>query len=182
MPTENKCPQCGKPVLPDALMGLCPDCMLKAGLGSGATSIPGDAPDAATVPPTPAELARFFPQLEILELLGRGGMGAVYKARQKQLDRVVALKILPPGIGHDAAFAERFVREAKALAKLNHPNIVTLYEFGASANFSTQDVLHRAKRWRLCRRSVMRSSTPTITASSTATLNRKTSCSTALGA
>ncbi|MGA2221013.1 MAG: serine/threonine-protein kinase [Verrucomicrobiia bacterium] len=130
MPTENKCPQCGKPVLPDALMGLCPDCMLKAGLGSGATSIPGDAPDAATVPPTPAELARFFPQLEILELLGRGGMGAVYKARQKQLDRVVALKILPPGIGHDAAFAERFVREAKALAKLNHPNIVTLYEFG----------------------------------------------------
>jgi serine/threonine protein kinase len=68
--------------------------------------------------------------LEILELIGRGGMGAVYKARQKQLDRVVALKILPPGTGHDAAFAERFAREAKALAKLNHPNIVTLYEFG----------------------------------------------------
>ena len=57
-------------------------------------------------------------------------MGAVYKARQKQLDRVVALKILPPGIGIDAAFAERFTREARALAKLNHPGIVTLYEFG----------------------------------------------------
>ena len=48
-------------------------------------------------------------------------MGAVYKARQKQLDRIVALKILPPGIGEDPAFAERFAREAKALAKLNHP-------------------------------------------------------------
>ena len=57
-------------------------------------------------------------------------MGAVYKARQKELDRIVALKILPPGIGHDAAFAGRFAREAKALAKLNHPGIVTLYEFG----------------------------------------------------
>ncbi len=57
-------------------------------------------------------------------------MGAVYKARQRSLDRVVALKILPPGIGKDAAFAERFTREAKALAKLNHTGIVTLYEFG----------------------------------------------------
>ena len=57
-------------------------------------------------------------------------MGAVYQARQKELDRIVALKILPPGIGQDAAFAERFTREAKALAKLNHPGIVTLYEFG----------------------------------------------------
>ena len=71
-----------------------------------------------------------FPQLEILELIGKGGMGAVYKARQKELDRIVALKILPPGIGQDAAFAGRFAREAKALAKLNHPGIVTLYEFG----------------------------------------------------
>ncbi len=81
-------------------------------------------------PPTPAELADKFPQLEILELLGRGGMGAVYKVRQKELDRIVALKILPPGIGDDPGFAERFTREAKALGKLHHPNIVTLFEFG----------------------------------------------------
>jgi serine/threonine protein kinase len=85
------------------------------------------------IPPSLAELAPLFPQLELLELIGKGGMGAVYKARQKQLDRIVALKILPPGIGHDAAFAERFAREAKALAKLNHPGIVTLYEFGVAA-------------------------------------------------
>jgi hypothetical protein len=57
-------------------------------------------------------------------------MGAVYKARQKELDRIVALKILPPDIGKDAAFAERFMREARALAKLNHPGIVTIHDFG----------------------------------------------------
>ncbi len=57
-------------------------------------------------------------------------MGAVYRARQKELDRVVALKILPPDIGHDAAFAKRFAREAKAMAKLNYPGIVTIYDFG----------------------------------------------------
>ena len=57
-------------------------------------------------------------------------MGVVYKARQKELDRIVALKILPPGIGSDPAFAERFAREAKALARLNHPGIVTVHDFG----------------------------------------------------
>jgi serine/threonine protein kinase len=81
-------------------------------------------------PPPIEELARKFPQLEIIELIGRGGMGAVYKARQKELDRIVALKILPPGIGEDAAFAERFTREAKALARLNHPGIVTIHDSG----------------------------------------------------
>ena len=79
--------------------------------------------------PSVEEVRRLFPDLEVIEMIGRGGMGAVYKARQKELDRLVALKILPPGIGDDRAFADRFVREAKALAKLNHPNIVTLYEF-----------------------------------------------------
>jgi capsular polysaccharide biosynthesis protein/predicted Ser/Thr protein kinase len=81
-------------------------------------------------PPSLERLAAAFPQLEVIEFIGQGGMGAVYKARQKQLDRIVALKVLPPGIGGDPAFAERFTREAKALAKLLHPNIVALFEFG----------------------------------------------------
>ena len=81
-------------------------------------------------PPSLERLAAAFPQLEVLEFIGQGGMGAVYRARQKQLDRVVALKVLPPGIGGDPSFAERFTREAKALAKLMHPNIVALFEFG----------------------------------------------------
>jgi tRNA A-37 threonylcarbamoyl transferase component Bud32 len=85
--------------------------------------------------PAPAELAPHFPQLEILELLGQGGMGAVYKARQPKLDRLVALKILPAEAGADAHFAERFNREARALARLDHPNIVRVHDFGDSGGF-----------------------------------------------
>ena len=77
-----------------------------------------------------AEVAKLFPQFEILELLGHGGMGAVYKARQPEMDRLVALKILPPQAGGDPGFAERFTREARALARLSHPNIVAVHEFG----------------------------------------------------
>ena len=84
--------------------------------------------------PTPAELAPYFPDLEILELLGRGGMGVVYKARQKRLDRLVALKILSPKVGQDPAFAERFAREARAMAMLNHPHIVAVYDFGQTSS------------------------------------------------
>jgi serine/threonine protein kinase len=76
-----------------------------------------------------AEIAALFPQLEILRLLGAGGMGAVYQARQPALDRFVALKVLPAG-GDGANFEERFNREARALARLSHPNIVTVHEFG----------------------------------------------------
>jgi serine/threonine protein kinase len=75
-------------------------------------------------------VARLFPQLEILGFLGKGGMGAVYKARQPALDRMVALKILPAQAAPDPGFAERFTREARALARLSHPNIVAVHEFG----------------------------------------------------
>jgi serine/threonine protein kinase len=88
------------------------------------------APLSGFVPPEPEELAEYFPQLEIIELLGKGGMGAVYKARQRALDRLVAVKILPPEVSSDAAFKERFTREARALARLGHQNIVALYDFG----------------------------------------------------
>src|SRR5204863_328291 len=73
-------------------------------------------------PPSPKEIAPLFPQLELLECLGRGGMGAVYKARQPKLDRFVALKILAPEKENNPKFTERFTREAQALARLNHPN------------------------------------------------------------
>ena len=137
MDTEQTCPACQRPLPANAPQGLCPECLMKGGLGSRVeigtattASDPGGSGDKPFVPPTVAEIARFFPQLEVLAFIGQGGMGAVYKARQKQLDRVVALKILPPGIGDDAAFAKRFAREAKAMAKLSHPGIVTIHDFG----------------------------------------------------
>jgi len=134
MSEERRCTQCGAVLTAEAPQGLCPACLLKRGLETGsATGASGDRPSSADyIPPTPAELARYFPELEILELLGRGGMGVVYKARQKRLQRLVALKILPPSVSHSPAFAERFTREAQALARLTHPNIVTVHDFGQS--------------------------------------------------
>ena len=82
-------------------------------------------------PLTPlAQIGRYFPHLEVLEYLGRGGMGVVYKARQRRLNRMVALKILTPDKGSNAQFSERFSREAQTLARLNHPSIVAVYDFG----------------------------------------------------
>jgi serine/threonine protein kinase len=109
------------------LAGLSPADLLRQGAAED-TFMDG-APSSFNPPPI-EELAAIFPQFEVLELIGKGGMGAVYKVRQKDLDRIVALKILPPGIGQTPEFSNRFTREAKALAKLNHPGIVTLHEFG----------------------------------------------------
>ncbi|MFN0019937.1 MAG: serine/threonine-protein kinase [Pirellulaceae bacterium] len=135
MSHSNICPRCQTPLATDAPEGLCPACLMAGGLASA----PSPAGSAATTPWTEekraaaiADLAPHFPQLEIIELLGQGGMGAVYKARQKHLDRLIALKVIPPEAAKEPAFAERFAREARALARLNHPNIVTVYDFGQS--------------------------------------------------
>jgi len=130
MAEEPECPHCGKPVPPGTPGGLCPECLVKVGIGSEAGTAAGDPKRPRSPPPSPADIAPHFPQLEIIELLGSGGMGAVYKARQRGIDRLVALKILPSEAAGDPGFAERFTREARALAKLNHPSIVALYDFG----------------------------------------------------
>jgi serine/threonine protein kinase len=135
--TSSKCNRCGVLLPPDAPEGLCPRCLIALNLATQ-TEIPGETGPSGTIaakplpepPLPPAEVAKLFPQLEILECLGRGGMGAVYKARQPRLERLVALKILSPEKRNDPKFAERFEREARALARLSHPNIVTVYDFG----------------------------------------------------
>jgi predicted Ser/Thr protein kinase len=138
--TSSRCPECGASLSADAPEGLCPQCLFKGVISSAheaAQSARGEATGAYAGPSAPsfAELAPLFPQLEIIELIGQGGMGAVYKARQPALDRVVAVKVLPPEAGQDPAFAERFSREARALARLNHPNIVAIHNVGKAGDF-----------------------------------------------
>jgi serine/threonine protein kinase/formylglycine-generating enzyme required for sulfatase activity len=95
------------------------------------SSIPASTPGKPWQPLTPEELQPELPQYAVLSLLGRGGMGAVYKAVQKSLGREVAIKVLPPTIDDGGMrFAERFLAEANAQARLNHPNIVSVYDAG----------------------------------------------------
>ena len=85
---------------------------------------------------------------EILLSLGAGGMGEVYKARDTRLDRIVAIKILPPDKTGDAARKQRFFQEAKAASALNHPNIVTVYDIGPkTASITSSWSLSMAKPW-----------------------------------
>jgi len=80
--------------------------------------------------PTPEQLAAYFPSYDIERLIASGGMGAVYSAVQRSLERTVAIKILPMEFSADAAFCEAFEAEAKAMARLNHPNLIGVYDFG----------------------------------------------------
>jgi serine/threonine protein kinase len=129
--TAGKCPRCGAALAAGAS---CARCLLGLGLGgdSGPELFVTGEKEPATPPPAPEELAPFFPQYEILELIGRGGMGAVYKAVQKGLQRTVAIKVLPTDAAKDPTFAERFTREGRALAKLDHPHIVDIYDSGVA--------------------------------------------------
>jgi len=128
--TPDRCPQCGADLPAHAPRGLCPSCLMAA---AAAPTEP--ALTRKERPPSLAAVAEAFPNLEILEWIGQGGMGAVYKARQPKLNRFVALKILPESLGRDPAFAERFLREGQLLARLNHPNIVSVHDFGQAAGY-----------------------------------------------
>ncbi len=139
---NRNCSRCGAPLAPGTLRGLCPRCLMALNLETQTEAPGGPAGTGATrivkTAPSPAEIANLFPQFEILECLGRGGMGVVYKARQPKLDRLVALKLLLPrheAPAADAAFAERFAREARALARLGHPDIVTVYDYGEAGGY-----------------------------------------------
>lgn len=136
------CGKCGVQLASTGGESFCPKCLLQLGL-DGDWRYGSEAVRESTVgysrrsesrfeAPTPESLASSFPQLRILELIGQGGMGAVYKALHLGLNRLVALKVLPAEISGDPLFAERFQREARALGRLNHPNIITIYDSGNS--------------------------------------------------
>src|SRR5208282_671113 len=127
----KRCPRCGGPISAEAPQGLCPKCLLLQAANPTEAG-PGASQSA---PPAHEELAAAFPQLEILELIGQGGMGFVFKARQPKIERLVALKILPQSLAADPAFAERFTREGRVLARLSHPNIVAIHDFGQAGGF-----------------------------------------------
>lgn len=124
------------------LVSVCSHCIARgsAARGSAARGTPPEGEDGAKTQPVlskepsdfvaKGELAELFPEFEIGERLGAGGMGVVFRARQKSLDRWVAIKILNPKLLGDPEFEERFEREAKTMAMLGHPNIVGIHDFG----------------------------------------------------
>jgi len=116
--------------LPEAIRRLKPEQLLARAMHSVRMTSGGTG---LWTPPTNEEVAHLFPQYEMLGMIGRGGMGAVYKARQVSLDRFVAVKLLPLEVSVDHQFSDRFVREAQTMARLNHPNIIAVHDFGKTS-------------------------------------------------
>ena len=128
---SQACPRCLSPIPERAPGGLCPRCLLD---GANAPTDAGLGTQSWKTP-TLAEIASAFPELEVLGHLGTGGMGCVYRVRERDSGRISALKVLPRELATDPAFVERFEREARTLSRLRHPHIVGVHGFGQAGGF-----------------------------------------------
>ena len=128
-----ECKQCFRPLPSDVPGGICPACVLGMARGPAGDAVAVTRDLNRSGPesyPTAEELNRLLPNYQVDAFIGQGGMGAVYRAYQPALQRTVAIKIMAPHFAKDPSFTERFSREARTMARLNHQNIVNVYDCG----------------------------------------------------